>query len=314
MRPVVLAVLSATLMAGAFSAHSSDFDFTFVPIEIGNSVTLSCEGECDKSAEFSRFAAKYKGNYSDDKIVHFVHSAKNRVAFSYSMQEIYSSSQKSASPAPEDLIHTFDGGLDCGPSSNEPWCDPGWSTLPAWEGYLLQVNTAILNAEYQFTVSAEYLASQQLTNKILVGLLTTVPSGLATGAVVNWVARMGGELAAVKYATMSIVGTTISINIDSFTTLDLKEGDIIRVSQGKIQKIRNGVVIHERHLIEPNTTGSAQVGFGGGGGEGYGTGYGSGGGSSGSYCFFRSWGMVITGGGITFWIDYTPCQAGVYEP
>lgn len=305
-------ILSMTLALSAFSVSGSDFDFTFVPIEVGNTVTLSCGGVCDKSAEFSRFVSKYKGTYDAEKIVYFVHSAKNQVVFSYSMQEIYHSSQKSASFEPKDLLNTLDAGLDCGSSSREPWCDPGWNTDPAWEDYLIQVNTAILNAEYQFTVSAAFLQSQQNAHEILIGLLTTVPAGRATGAVIQLIERIG-EPAAIKLAAEAITGTALSYSINKLTAMDLKEGDVIRVSQGKIQLVRNGVVIHERDLIEPNTTGSSQIGLVGGG-EGYGGGGGGGGGSSGSYCFFRSWGMVVTGGGVTFWIDYTPCQPGVYEP
>jgi len=216
-----------------------------------------------------------------------------------------------AEPSTDHQNRTMDGGLDCNIGSNEPWCDAAWNTNPEWENYLVSVNNSIFNFRFQHVVTAQDVTISNNLNTVLWALVTTVPTGAVTNTILSMIEKFGIQ-AVNSWALQSIIGATLAVSISNLTALDFKEGDVIVFENGKRKLVRNGVVINEFDLVPAGYTGSAQIGSGGGG-EGY-IGLPGDSGGQRSYCFIRSWGTVTTGGGVTFWVDYSPCPTGIYEP
>ncbi len=300
--------LSAAVL-GAFSGLTNAQSLEFTPIVFASEINTACKAKCQPDDEIAFFKQKYTGELYG-KIVNFIDPKTNRVSFSLPIEDI--ASRPTALPptdVPENRV--MDGGLDCNIGSQEPWCDPGWNTSPEWENYLIAVNNAIMQTRYEYTVTAADVRNATLLNTVLTNVLSVIPIHAATITILKMIEKLGVE--AVNSAAMySLVGGLLATAVNELTAYNgLKAGDKIVIENGKRKIVRDGKVIYEEDLIPPNTTGSSVVG-GGGGGEGY-PGFPGHPGPR-SFCMIRSWGTVTTGGGVTFWVDYTPCPEGIHQP
>jgi len=299
--------LSAAVL-GVFSAWANSQSLEFTPTVFANEINTACKAKCQPADEIAFFKQKYAGELSG-KVVNFIDPKMNQVSFSLPIEDI--ASRPTALPptdVPENRV--MDGGLDCNIGSNEPWCDPGWNTSPEWENYIIAVNNAILQTRFEHTVTSADVANLSLLNNALWNIASFVPSGFVASTILKMIEKLGVQ-AVNSAALQSLFSGLLSTAISELTTYDgLKAGDKIVIENGKRKIIRNGVVIFEQDLIPPGASGSSMVG--GGGGEGY-PGFPGHTGPR-SFCMIRSWGTVTTGGGVTFWVDYTPCPEGIHQP